>query len=124
MKSDKFLTILFFVGSVILIGVSVFFYMEADRTGPAIACGAEAPAYTDGISEAALLYGVTAVDDREGDVTDRLVVEKVSVNEAARTAVVYYAASDMSGNVTKVARALAIGDGAASDEAGQTESEK
>jgi hypothetical protein len=45
-----------------------------------------------------------ARDDVDGDLTSRIVVEKTILDEEQETAVVYYAVSDLSGNVTKQSR--------------------
>ena len=59
---------------------------------------------TDG--NAALLDGVTAQDNRDGDVTGLLLVEKVSDLDENHTATVTYAAFDHSGNVAKATRTV------------------
>ncbi len=51
-----------------------------------------------------LLQGVTARDDRDGDVTETLVVEKIDQIREDGTVTVTYAAFDRSGNVTKIQR--------------------
>ena len=48
--------------------------------------------------------GINAYDTKDGDLTSRIVVEKVVLNRDAQTAVVYYAVADYSGNVTKQSR--------------------
>lgn len=52
----------------------------------------------------ALLQGVTATDKKDGDVTDLLVVERVSLQNADGSILVSYAAFDRSGNVAKAQR--------------------
>lgn len=54
--------------------------------------------------ETALLRGITATDDRSGDVTDSLVVERVRLQDSKGNALVSYAAFDAAGNVTKAER--------------------
>lgn len=56
--------------------------------------------------EQALLAGVTATDDRDGDVTDLTVVEQISDLNADHTATVTYAAFDRSGNVARATRTV------------------
>lgn len=63
---------------------------------------------TDG--EAALLQGASARDDRDGDVTDSLVVESITMPDPSQSARVVYAAFDASGNVTKAERELTYTD--------------
>jgi hypothetical protein len=52
----------------------------------------------------ALLQGIMAHDDRDGDITDRIVIEKITENRDSSTVVVYYAVSDSAGNVAKISR--------------------
>lgn len=53
-----------------------------------------------------LLQGVSAQDDRDGDVTGSVIVESVGGVTADGEAVVSYAAFDKSGNVTKITRTI------------------
>lgn len=53
-----------------------------------------------------LLQGVTALDDRDGDVTDSLVVEEISAIRSDHSATVTYAAFDRAGNVAKAKRTI------------------
>ncbi len=54
--------------------------------------------------QSVLLQGVTARDDRDGDVTDSLLVEKVKLVDKSGKMRVTYAAFDSAGNVAKAAR--------------------
>ena len=77
----------------------------SDRKGPEI----EIPSGTDvtyeeGSDTAALLEGVTAVDEKDGDVTDSLVIENIFPNDDYTSASVIYAAKDSHNNVSKVTR--------------------
>lgn len=58
----------------------------------------------------ALLQGVRAEDNRDGDVTDSLVVESISMPDPEQPATVVYAAFDQAGNVTKQSRAVSFSD--------------
>ena len=60
--------------------------------------------------ESALLKGVTATDDRDGDVTESLVVEKITLSNYQGLMTVGYAAFDRAGNVTKAARTVRFTD--------------
>lgn len=53
-----------------------------------------------------LLDGVTAKDERDGDVTELLVVEGISALRGDHSATVTYAAFDKSGNVSKATRTV------------------
>lgn len=56
--------------------------------------------------QSVLLEGVTARDDRDGDVTASLVVESLGVISREHTVTVTYAAFDQAGNVAKARRTL------------------
>ena len=60
--------------------------------------------------QSALLQGVTAEDKVDGDVTDLILVEKISDFTDAYTATVTYAAFDRSGNVAKATRTICYTD--------------
>lgn len=57
--------------------------------------------YTAGDSYDGLLDGVTATDNKDGDVTESLVVESVYPNEDGQTATIVYVARDSRNNVEK-----------------------
>ena len=99
--------------------------LRADRTPPEITCSEEL-LYAHDLSEKELLQGVTAQDQQDGDVTDSLVVESVSRNDAEKTAIVIYAARDESNNVSKASRVLRYSkeeEAAAQENESETETE-
>ena len=98
------LAFLFTLGSIALAALCVVFYGRSDQTPPEFRFTAMELTYDAETKEAELLQGIAAYDGTDGDVTDRIVVEKVVLNETRGTAVVYYAVSDYSGNVTKQSR--------------------
>ena len=51
-----------------------------------------------------LLHGVTAVDDQDGDVSDKVIIEKISGIFDRNKTTITYAAFDQSGNVSKAQR--------------------
>lgn len=108
---EKKIVIILCVLDVILLGFSIFLYVGEDRTPPVIAFGEEAPVYREGMEEAALLEGVTAMDERDGDVTDSLLIEKIS-GTGEGTVIVTYVARDEANNVEKVSRTLEARGGA------------
>lgn len=63
-----------------------------------------------GVTDEELLAGMTASDDKDGDVTDSLVVEGISQFVDKNTCVVTYAAFDSSDNVGKATRTLVYTD--------------
>lgn len=94
--------------------------VTSDRKGPEIAVPSGADVtYEEGSDTALLLEGVTATDDRDGDVTDSVVIENIFPNDDRTGASVIYAAKDSHNNVTKVTRRVnykAAGDVAAPEE--------
>ena len=77
-----------------------------DTTAPIISFEEEALSLSVHDSRDALLDGVTAWDERDGDVTASLVVEGVSSIHGDDSATVTYAAFDQAGNVVKAERAI------------------
>ena len=51
--------------------------------------------------EAELLESITAYDQRDGDVTETLIVERMMIKEDGENAVIVFVAKDRSNNVTK-----------------------
>ena len=92
------------IGSIALAVIIVWFYNLSDRTPPEMRFVAMDLIYNSQTNEADLLNGVMAYDAVDGDITNRVVVEKTIFDEEQGTAVVYYAVSDLSGNVTKQSR--------------------
>ena len=82
----------------------VWFYNMSDRIQPEMRFSSYDLVYDENTKDADLLHGVSAYDAVDGDITDRIVVEKTILNEGQESAVVYYAVSDKSGNVTKQSR--------------------
>lgn len=75
-----------------------------DTTGPVITISEELLEISVQDPQEVLLEGITAVDDRDGDVTSQILVESIyGITEDHRTTVTY-AAFDRSGNVSKIQR--------------------
>lgn len=104
--SKREITVILAVLCIAGIGSSVFVYLGRDRKGPVIQVPAEQISYREGAETKELLKGVTAMDDRDGDVSDSLLVEKVLPSDDGSTAQVIYAAMDKSNNVTKAYRSV------------------
>ncbi len=81
-----------------------------DHTPPEITIDQECLELSVEDSRDVLLQGVTAEDARDGDVTDRLVIESISNITSESTATVTYAAFDRSGNVAKATRTMLLRD--------------
>ncbi len=98
------LGILFTILSGVLIALIVIAYGRSDRIAPEFRFSAVNLIYDSETTEDDLIIGINAYDAKDGDLSSRIVVEKVVLNKDAETAVVYYAVADYSGNVTKQSR--------------------
>lgn len=94
---------LIFAGLCVLFG---YLYVSRDREPPTIYCAEETATLYTG-DDAALLSGMHAVDTRDGDVTDTLVIDTVRIKSDGRRALVRYAARDHSGNLAGYTREVA-----------------
>ncbi|MDO4304998.1 MAG: DUF5011 domain-containing protein, partial [Bacillota bacterium] len=104
MKQGKVTGIILAFLNMILIVACVVFYLGMDRTEPKLEFQAAELIYSEGMEETCLLEGVKAYDGRDGDITDRVVIEKTIENREEGTIVVFYAVSDKAGNVAKASR--------------------
>lgn len=75
-----------------------------DTAAPQIQMDSEQPRLSVTASEEELLQGVTATDNKDGDVTASLLVESIRLQGTDGTATVRYAAFDKAGNVAKADR--------------------
>lgn len=98
------LGILFSILSGVLIFLIVFAYTRSDRIPPEFRFTATDTVYNSKTTDNDLRTGINAFDTKDGDMTGRIVVEKVVLNREKETAVVYYAVADYSGNVMKQSR--------------------
>ena len=87
-----------------LFGYRMLDSLRTDSQPPEIKLEETIPELSVYDSRDALLQGITALDKRDGDVSDLVVVERVSLLNADGQIMVSYAAFDRSGNVAKVQR--------------------
>lgn len=104
MKQGRIIGIIFAAVNVILIAICAVLYLGTDRTPPEIEFYASEAIYAEGGENSGLLDGVSARDSVDGDITSRIVIEKIIEDRGTNSAVVYYAVSDLSGNVAKASR--------------------
>lgn len=87
-------------------------YLHSDRTPPEIAMDDKNVTISVGDDESAILEGVTATDEKDGDVTDRLVVSSMTLftdaDAAERIAVI--AAFDSANNISFAKRTVTYSD--------------
>ena len=90
----------------VLIGYRMFDGLRTDNVVPKITISDSGIPEMSVYKPEALLEGVTATDDRDGDVTSSIVVESVGSIMDDATVTVTYAAFDSSGNVAKAQRTV------------------
>ena len=100
------LGIFFTILSGVMVALIVLAYGRSDRMAPEFRFSALDLVYDSETKDKELITGINAYDAKDGDISERIVVEKVVLNREAGTAVVYYAVADYSGNVTKQSRVL------------------
>lgn len=84
--------------------------LRSDTKAPVITVDDQLLELSSGEPRSALLQGVSASDDTDGDVTDTLVVESVRLLRSDGTVTVTYAAFDAAGNVAKTSREVRFTD--------------
>lgn len=107
MKKVRIFSIVLFVLSVaVFASFKLYEKVNTDNKPPVITFESEELKLSVKAEEAALLQGVTAEDNRSGDLSDQVLVEKVSSFVGDGVRVVTYAVADEYGNVTKKERNL------------------
>lgn len=84
----------------------VFLRVARDNEGPVIEFTANVPTYYGNPDDKDLLSNVTAMDKKDGDVSNTLFVDSVRVSEDGTRAKVTYVALDRSSNVSRVSQVL------------------
>lgn len=90
----------------VLVLLNGFVYVNADHTGPVIHIAASDSEYPRNVDAKTLLNGVTATDNRDGDVSSTLRVATIVPNSDNTKASVVYTAKDKSNNVSKLTRTI------------------
>lgn len=92
--------------TVVLAVLNGFVYINTDHTGPTIHLPSSNSGFAQNADTKTLLDGVTATDNRDGDVSSSLRVASVVPNADNTQASVVYTAKDKSNNVTKMTRVI------------------
>ena len=85
-------------------GYLVWIHNTLDTTGPVITVSEEVLEISVKDPSEVLMQGITAMDDRDGDVTSRMLVESIYGITEDHMTTVTYAAFDRAGNVSKIQR--------------------
>lgn len=105
MKKGNWFWILVIIATVaVFAGYCSLDAMRTDTKEPEIHMGSDVIEVSVADDKRALLQGITADDNRDGDVTDSLVVESITMLESSGTVNVTYAAFDAAGNVARAER--------------------
>lgn len=111
MKSKKWLLLLLIVLCLgAFFGYRAWDRMLTDTQAPQISVDTQLLQVSVRDEKSVLLQGVTASDNKDGDVTASLVVESVKLLNSDGTAAVGYAAFDSAGNVAKAEREIQFSD--------------
>lgn len=118
--NQRMVTGLLTAGCIALAGAGYMIYKNQDRTAPEIKVDqSKKIAYTEGEDYGKLLEGVTAQDEKDGDLTNEVFVEKV-VPVSKKKAVVYYGVTDKAKNVGTARREVTYQTAEDSDAAEET----
>lgn len=120
---QRLLTFALVVGCAALFAVSAILTMAEDKKAPVITIEDKDReiTYRDGDDYAELLDGVTAKDNRDGDVTDQIFVDSITAVSDGTRAIVRYAVIDKSNNVGIKTRVIDYeSTGESGQDAGQT----
>ena len=108
------------VGCIALAAVGYLASQSQDRTAPKITVKKEEISYKAGDDYSGLLKGVSAKDNKDGDLTDQVFVDKV-VPTGDGSAIVYYAVTDAANNVGTAKRKVSYTGEDGTGTAGNTE---
>lgn len=96
--------VLFALVSIAFIGTRVYVATSVDRVSPVITCDSALIEVEVGASDEELLAGVSAADDRDGDLSSQIMIKGISQLISADTARVTYVVFDSSNNMATAQR--------------------
>jgi len=102
----KYIGILLAVLNLVILGTIVFFHLQKDRVAPEIYAKEITLVYEEGMEEDKLLEGVVATDNKDGDITKEIVIEKVVMDSQKTNVTITYGVADSAGNISKVTRTV------------------
>ncbi len=98
------------ITSLIFCGMTINSWRTTDNVKPVITMEESHIVISINDGEEAILRGITAIDEQDGDVTDRLLVETLGNFSQNNVREATIAAFDKAGNVTKVTRQVSYSD--------------
>ncbi len=102
--------IVFVLMLVVYCGVMLYDRMMVDNTAPILSCDSKEITVSVRDDQSALLAGVTATDDRDGDLTEQIMIKSVSRLISANTARVTYIVFDSANNMATLSRTVCYSD--------------
>ena len=109
-KKNLLLLVPITLSAALFIGYRAWDGLRTDNTPPQISVSQETLRTSVSAPRSSLLQGITAQDDRDGDVTESLLVENITMEDSNGTVTVSIAAFDQSGNVAKATRTAQYSD--------------
>lgn len=98
-KLKVFSVLLLLISSVAFAGYKIYENGLADNEAPVITCSEDNIQVSVADTEEKLLEGVTAEDQRDGDITDKIVVQSIAEFSEDNKREITYAVADEAGNV-------------------------
>ncbi len=107
MRTLERVTILLFVVMLLVFaGVKAYSFIRIDRTAPVFHCDSAELEVSMSADETALLAGLTATDDRDGDLTDQIMIKGITQLITDNTAKISYIVFDSANNMASYTRVL------------------
>ncbi len=104
MKQSRVIQIVIIAANLVLAVICIAAFSREDKVKPEFMFQPSDYIYRESGQTDTFLRDIEARDDRDGYITDRIVVEKLTENRENSTVIVYYAVSDSAGNVAKTSR--------------------
>lgn len=101
---------LFILTSAAYAGLRFYTEQTTDRTAPVLHCSSDILTVSVNSTEMQLLQGITAEDDRDGDLSDEVVVEKIGPFLSDGTREISYAVCDNANNTGRISRKIRYSD--------------
>ena len=103
---QRLTAVVFAATLLVFVGLKIYTALMVDLTPPVISFDSDIVEVRVGTAEDTLLAGVTALDDRDGDVTDEVMIKGVSQLITADSARITYIAFDSSNNMATASRTI------------------
>ncbi len=104
------LSVLLLFAVTVILGIATRLFTKTDATLPSISLDSDTIHVELSDGDSALLSGVSAYDEKDGDLTDRIIVESVSHFVDPGVSIVTYAVCDSDDHVAKISRKVVYDD--------------